>query len=289
MVKHSFFKNIKPVLAEAQHRVFDSLEPVARMRPNRFELPITSIKRVMGNNFYDLSDSKDDVLHLMIVDNGSFNAESIEHNFEQAREMVQMFLTIFNTFAEMNNGSIQFSKEFCENKNVKLTVTSTKKGAYSTLVSLNDMNFMAQFDANHNICGVKNMSAIAELSQKVYENDEQYKKMQVAGNAKAMAQFDDERNELINAMNSLQMELIEGFLNFVKEYGKVDDISDVFDVQFLFSKEYSGVGSDGKEEVLHESMVLSIHDSASLNIAALKNKFRLDLQDEALDPEYKPE
>lgn len=288
MVKHSFFKNIKPVLAEAQHRVFAGLEPVTRMKPNKFELPITSIRRVMGDKFYDLSNSKDDVIHLFINDNASFNLENIKNNFEQAREMTQTFLTIFQTFTEINGQQPVFSPDFCNEKRVKLTVTSAKSGCKSTLVSMNDMNFMAQFNANHEICGIKNMQQIAEISQKIYMNDENYKKMQVAGNMKAMAEFDTEREVLVKTLNDLQMELIEGFYKFVKEYGNLDNIEDVYDVQFLFSNEYSGKGDDGNETTHRETLIISFHDAASLNIVALRNKFRLDIQD-FLDPEFKSE
>lgn len=282
MVKHSFFKNIKPVLAEAQERAFTGLEPVSRLRPTRFELPITSIRRVMGDNFYKLEDTKDDVIHLLINDTGSFNLESISTNFEQAREMIQSLISVFNTFIELNGKNMTMSKDFCAQKLVKLTVTSEKKGPYSTLVSMNDLNFMAEFDAEQNVCGVKNLAGISELSQKVYENDEQYKKMQVAGNMKAMAEFDDERAELLKQMNNLQLELISGFYNFVKEYGRVDDVTDVYDVQFLFSKEYNS--EDNK--TLHDSLIISIHDAASLNVKAIRQKFNLDLEP-SLDPEYK--
>lgn len=282
MVKHSFFKNIKPVLAEAQERAFAGLEPVSRLRPTRFELPITSIRRVMGDNFYKLEDTKDDVIHLLINDTGSFNLESISTNFEQAREMIQSLISVFNTFIELNGKNMTMSKDFCAQKLVKLTVTSEKKGPYSTLVSMNDLNFMAEFDAEQNVCGVKNLAGISELSQKVYENDEQYKKMQVAGNMKAMAEFDAERAELLKQMNNLQLELISGFYNFVKEYGRVDDVTDVYDVQFLFSKEYNS--EDNK--TLHDSLIISIHDAASLNVKAIRQKFNLDLEP-SLDPEYK--
>jgi hypothetical protein len=285
MVKHSFFKKIKPVLAEAQHRTFAGLEPVTRMKPNKFELPITSIRRVMGDKFYDLSNSKDDVIHLCINDNASFCLENIKNNFEQAREMTQTFLTIFQTFSEINGGQSVFSPEFCDQKRVKLTVTTSKAGCKSTLVSMNDMNFMAMFNANHEICGIKNMQQIAEISQKIYMNDENYKKMQVAGNMKALAEFDAERETLVKTLNDLQLELIEGFYKFIKEYGNVDNVEDIYDVQFLFSNEYSGKDDDGNELTHCESLVISFHDAASLNIVALKNKFRLDVQ-EFLDPEF---
>ena len=68
MIQHAFYKKASPVVKEATKKYFEGLEPVKTIGINRFEAPIQSIRRIMGENFYNLENSKDDLSIMKIRD-----------------------------------------------------------------------------------------------------------------------------------------------------------------------------------------------------------------------------
>ena len=89
IIQHSFFKNASEVAAESIERVFGKLEPVSKMEPNRFELPITSIRRILGDKFYNLKNSETDTVRVIICDNGGFKDKDLKLNFDKGNELLQ--------------------------------------------------------------------------------------------------------------------------------------------------------------------------------------------------------
>src|SRR5574344_1710539 len=80
MINHAFYKKASPVVKEAAEIYFKRLEPSSKMVIDRFEAPIQTIRRIVGDNFYDLTNSKEDLINLAITDSASFNIESIKND-----------------------------------------------------------------------------------------------------------------------------------------------------------------------------------------------------------------
>ena len=87
MFEHTFYKNSTPVVKESIAKVFGELEPVSKMKPNRFELPITSVRRILGDNFWKM-ESSDDILNLIVFEDGSFNVSALEVNLHMLNEFI---------------------------------------------------------------------------------------------------------------------------------------------------------------------------------------------------------
>ena len=77
MIKHAFMKNMTDTVRKSYEKAFQKLEPVSIMRPSKFELPLTSIRRILGDKFYTMKDTSDDVLSLTIYDEGIYSVEDL--------------------------------------------------------------------------------------------------------------------------------------------------------------------------------------------------------------------
>ena len=106
MIKHAFYKKASPVVKEATGIYFKGLEPSSKMVIDRFEAPIQTIRRIVGDNFYDLTNSKEDLINLTITDTASFNIESIKNdvasnNFNLMNDISLFVVSIYDRFARM--------------------------------------------------------------------------------------------------------------------------------------------------------------------------------------------
>ncbi len=273
IIQHSFFKNASPIAAESVEKVFGKLEPVSKMEPNRFELPITSIRRILGDKFYNLENGPNDTIRTIICDNGGFKDKELKFNYDKGNELLQFISMLFQGFIDCNHGSEKFTKEFMEKPVAKFCITSNK-GLITHDVGLEFLSPVSKFDDNQVIVGMKNMTEIAQITQEVNDLENNINQMKAMNNAKGVDILVGSRDQLANKMVQYQSEIIDAFFDVLKKFNNSDNVEDIYDVAMVVSNTF--VDPEGKEKPIVGTTIIDYHDVASRNVVALKNKFHID-------------
>ena len=280
MIKHAFYKKASPVVKESAEIYFKGLEPSSKMVIDRFEAPIQTIRRIVGDNFYDLTNSKEDLINLVITDSASFNIESIKNdiasnNFNLMNDISLFVVSIFDRFARMYGNNI-IGKEFEEVK-CKVAITSPTKGLICKELSIKDFAPLSTFDDSGNVTGFIGSNEIIELQSELTAADQAAKKLQNTGGTATNAAVETiakKIQDLNEKLISKYMAIVETFFNLVKEWGKVEKTSDIFDVTFIFNLVIVDDSSNtGDRESIVEMDICSLHDIAHKHLIALKTKF----------------
>lgn len=280
MIKHAFYKKASPVVKESTEIYFKGLEPSSKMVIDRFEAPIQTIRRIVGDNFYDLTNSKEDLINLVITDSASFNIESIKNdiasnNFNLMNDISLFVVSIFDRFARMYGNNI-IGKEFEEVK-FKVAITSPTKGLICKELSIKDFAPLSTFDDSGNVTGFIGSNEIIELQSELTAADQAAKKLQNTGGTATNAAVETiakKIQDLNEKLISKYMAIVETFFNLVKEWGKVEKTSDIFDVTFIFNLVIVDDSSNtGDRESIVEMDICSLHDIAHKHLIALKTKF----------------
>ena len=280
MIKHAFYKKASPVVKESAEIYFKGLEPSSKMVIDRFEAPIQTIRRIVGDDFYDLTNSKEDLINLIITDSASFNIESIKNdiasnNFNLMNDISLFVVSIFDRFARMYGNNI-IGKEFEEVK-FKVAITSPTKGLICKELSIKDFAPLSTFDDSGNVTGFIGSNEIIELQSELTAADQAAKKLQNTGGTATNAAVETiakKIQDLNEKLISKYMAIVETFFNLVKEWGKVEKTSDIFDVTFIFNLVIVDDSSNtGDRESIVEMDICSLHDIAHKHLIALKTKF----------------
>lgn len=280
MIKHAFYKKASPVVKESTEIYFKGLEPSSKMVIDRFEAPIQTIRRIVGDDFYDLTNSKEDLINLVITDSASFNIESIKNdiasnNFNLMNDISLFVVSIFDRFARMYGNNI-IGKEFEEVK-FKVAITSPTKGLICKELSIKDFAPLSTFDDSGNVTGFIGSNEIIELQSELTAADQAAKKLQSTGGTATNAAVETiakKIQDLNEKLISKYMAIVETFFNLIKEWSKVEKISDIFDVTFIFNLVIVDDSSDtGDRESIVEMDICSLHDIAHKHLVALKTKF----------------
>ena len=280
MIKHAFYKKASPVVKESAEIYFKGLEPSSKMVIDRFEAPIQTIRRIAGDDFYDLTNSKEDLINLVITDSASFNIESIKNdiasnNFNLMNDISLFVVSIFDRFARMYGNNI-IGKEFKEVK-FKVAITSPTKGLICKELSIKDFAPLSTFDDSGNVTGFIGSNEIIELQSELTAADQAAKKLQNTGGTATNAAVETiakKIQDLNEKLISKYMAIVETFFNLVKEWGKVEKTSDIFDVTFIFNLVIVDDSSNtGDRESIVEMDICSLHDIAHKHLIALKTKF----------------
>ena len=274
MVEHQFYKNVSEVVLESTKKAFEKLPPVNKLKLSRFELPINSIRRVLGETFYDMTNSEFDITKLVIDEASSFNLEALEKNNDQSTNITQMAAYIIQQFAILNNGDTTYTPEFMGTKFMKIAVT-TPAGVKSNMLSLNDLARICSFNDSNQVIGLRYIIEITECSNALAQNDATYQKMKQANNGHAMQQLDEERAQLMNKLVEYNKSINKNLFDVIKDSVGLDDIKEVYDVQFIFD-EIIHNGDPKASDAVRVQAVFDIHSSAALNVVALKNKFHVN-------------
>ena len=280
MIKHAFYKKASPVVKESTEIYFKGLEPSSKMVIDRFEAPIQTIRRIVGDDFYDLTNSKEDLINLVITDSASFNIESIKNdiasnNFNLMNDISLFVVSIFDRFARMYGNNI-IGKEFEEVK-FKVAITSPTKGLICKELSIKDFAPLSTVDDSGNVTGFIGSNEIIELQSELTAADQAAKKLQNTGGTATNAAVETiakKIQDLNEKLISKYMAIVETFFNLVKEWGKVEKTSDIFDVTFIFNLVIVDDSSNtGDRESIVEMDICSLHDIAHKHLIALKTKF----------------
>lgn len=280
MIKHAFYKKASPVVKESTEIYFKGLEPSSKMVIDRFEAPIQTIRRIVGDDFYDLTNSKEDLINLVITDSASFNIESIKNdiasnNFNLMNDISLFVVSIFDRFARMYGNNI-IGKEFEEVK-FKVAITSPTKGLICKELSIKDFAPLSTFDDSGNVTGFIGSNEIIELQSELTAADQAAKKLQSTGGTATNAAVETiakKIQDLNEKLISKYMAIVETFFNLIKEWSKVEKTSDIFDVTFIFNLVIVDDSSNtGDRESIVEMDICSLHDIAHKHLVALKTKF----------------
>lgn len=280
MIKHAFYKKASPVVKESTEIYFKGLEPSSKMVIDRFEAPIQTIRRIVGDDFYDLTNSKEDLINLVITDSASFNIESIKNdiasnNFNLMNDISLFVVSIFDRFARMYGNNI-IGKEFEEVK-FKVAITSPTKGLICKELSIKDFAPLSTFDDSGNVTGFIGSNEIIELQSELTAADQAAKKLQSTGGTATNAAVETiakKIQDLNEKLISKYMAIVETFFNLIKEWSKVEKTSDIFDVTFIFNLVIVDDSSNtGDRESIVEMDICSLHDIAHKHLIALKTKF----------------
>lgn len=269
MFEYTFYKNATPAVKESNEKVFGELEPVYKMKPNRFELPITSIRRILGDNFYRM-EGTDDILHLIIFEKGGFNKDDLSINVSKLGENVQFLNSIFQSFVEVNSNQ-PFTKEFMEKPKCKLCIT-TPTGLQSFEICLKDLSPICTFDNAGVVNGMINMKEIVDVSEQINKAQRDIASVQKTGNAQAIEALQKTHSEYVERYKTLQLQVIEKWHEIIKGYIEDEDVKDVFDVSMIFSAQFTNPKSN---ETIKATSILSYHDGASDNVNKLKKLFNV--------------
>ena len=142
-------------------------------------------------------------------------------------------------------GNTIIGKDFEEVK-FKVAITSPTKGLICKELSIKDFAPLSTFDDSGNVTGFIGSNEIIELQSELTAADQASK----------------------------YMAIVETFFNLVKEWGKVEKTSDIFDVTFIFNLVIVDDSSNtGDRESIVEMDICSLHDIAHKHLIALKTKF----------------
>lgn len=280
MINHAFYKKASPVVKEATGIYFKGLEPSSKMVIDRFESPIQTIRRIVGDNFYDLTNSKEDLINLAITDSASFNIESIKNdiasnNFNLMNDISLFVVSIFDRFARMYGNNI-IGKEFEEVK-FKVAITSPTKGLICKELSIKDFAPLSTFDDSGNVTGFIGSNEIIELQAELNAADQAAKKLQSTGGTATNAAVETltkKIQDLNEKLISKYMAIVETFFNLIKEWGEVEKTTDIFNVTFIFNLIIVDDNPNEEErESIVETDICSLHDIAHKHLIALKTKF----------------
>lgn len=280
VIEHAFYKNCTESTKQTNKRFFEELGPVSQREMNKYEAPIQSIRRILGDNFYDLENKKDDLVQIKITNNGVFSFESIKADtdlgsFDTMNSMSPFIVSLFSKFAQAFGNTI-ISPDFAGYK-FKVAVTSPK-GVICKELCITDFAPLSSFDDSGNVVGFKDMTEINTITNDLIAADEAAKKLNSTGGASTNAAtiaLTDKINKLNDKLISKHLGLIETFLNLVKLWGEVDNVADVWNVTFIFNDLITDNSAVNENEIKQIAVVdvYSLHDISHLRYTSLKSKF----------------
>lgn len=278
MYEQTLFKKANPVVKESLERVFGELEPVSKMNPDRFELPLTAIRRILGEDFYKM-EGESDVLRLIVMENGGFNVEDVMGNQERVSDLLTMISMMFQGFLELNANNMSFSEEFMNTPHAKICITSTTKGLVSMDMCLNDLGPLTSRGADGAIVGLKYYTEIGTLIQEIEKTEAAIEQMTKMNNGNAIQSLQQTRVEYVEKLKKMQREIVEHFFEFIQKFSTTDNITDVYSVAMIVSSVFENDNPEietinGSNKIVGTSVVV-YHDGASKNIDHLKTRFRL--------------
>lgn len=272
MIEHVFAKNSSEKMKEHMIKTFGDLEPISKMKPNRYELPLTSIRRILGDKFYEMKDTSDDLIRLVVYENGGFNIDEMKVNVDKASELVSFISLWYQGFMEANNYSTVFSPEFLDRKVAKVCVTSTK-GLKTKEISMNDIKSISIYGDNGVILGMKNVKELSQISLELQKNEQAFKQMQTTGNQQGLQALNTQREEYLDKIAKLQAEIIEDFYKLIVDWSEFE-IDDIYDVSIMFG---INTPSENKESTISQLYLFTYHDGSAKTVINLKRKFGLDV------------
>lgn len=258
MITYTITKKDEQMKKDVEKRIFD--EQVMTIEPDRKENPYVTLKRILGNEFYDLL--SDDLLQLNIEDEGTFDSECpIGDDLDKLQKVVNFIFIIYDGFAK-TNGMKSFTPEFLDFQ-IKTAVSSITNGTEILAISLRDLYPILQFDKNDMPNGIRNFEEISTLVHSAEQCVAQSRKLGKNNlEAKAITDKIEEFKVKIATMNT---ELYNDFLKLIADKANVK-VNDMYDIAFIFS--FSVAISE--TEIEQQTIVVQYHDIANYAYSSTK-------------------
>lgn len=279
IIDHAFYKKASPVIKGAVASYFESIGLPSKVNMDRYESPIQSIRRVVGDNFYDLEGKKEDIINMVISDEASFNIESIKAdidlgNFKVMNDVSSFVVSNFSQFSKMY-GSTIIGKEF-EDVKFKVAITSSK-GVVCKELTIKDFAPLSSFDADGNVVGFVSMSELSELNAELNDANNAAQKLRSTGGTVSNAAAETLTKKIEDLNDKLikkYLNIVETFYNLLKTWGEVENVSDIWNVTFIYNIiVVDNESVDAANHSIVEMDILSLHDVAHRHLKTLKAKF----------------
>lgn len=273
-IEHTFVK--KDV--ESEEYIVKAFEdiwavPVANRPLSKYESPIISASRVLGDKFYAMNEvnSPDDILTVSTEVNGNFNTETLGFNIETSRELMNYLAAIFNQFAFLC-GNFPISKEKAESVKAKLVVLSEKLEApVSVEISPNDLSRFWDYGPEETIVAVKYNDEIMKYVSIMQRNNQSLQKLgNISETDEAVQKILKENQDLTNKILEIYRGMITDFFGAITRLTNVEP-KDMYNISFLFSRELE----DGQGNTVKKSDLIMYHHYALSLVENLKGKFGL--------------
>ena len=273
-VEHTFVK--KDV--ESEEYIVKAFEdiwavPVANRPLDKYESPIISASRVLGDKFYAMNEvnSPDDIITVSGEINGNFNTQTLGFNIDTSREFMNFLAMIFNQFAFLC-GSFPISKEKADSVKAKLVVLSENLEApVSAEVSASDFSRFWEYGPEETIVAVKYNDEIIKYVQIMQRNNQSLQKLgNVAETNEAVQKILKENQEYTNKILEIYRGMISDFFGVITRLTNIEP-KDMYNMSFLFSRELE----DGEGNTIKKSDLIMYHHYALSLVENLKGKFGL--------------
>lgn len=273
-IEHTFVK--KDV--ESEEYIVKAFEdiwatPVANRPLSKYESPIISASRVLGDKFYAMNEvnSPDDILTVTTEVNGNFNTDTLGFNIETSREFMNYLANIFNQFAFLC-GNFPITKEKADSVKAKLVVLSDKLEApVSAEIAASDLARFWDHDGEGNLVAVKYNDEIMKYVSIMQRNNQSIQKLgNVSETDEAVQKILKENQEYTNKILEIYRGMITDFFGVITRLTNIEP-KDMYNISFLFSRELE----DDKGNTIKKSDLFMYHHYALSLVENLKGKFGL--------------
>ena len=273
LISHVFVKDVTEQQRKVAEKAFENLGEIDKITPNRFELPINTLRRVYGDRFWDLkgTNSKDDVLRIDVESEGSFDINKLSLNVETSLPLLNFLQSIFVNFVSCSpSANIPVDPNYAKSFHVKVALTS-ESGCVTEIATMDTFRECWRYDGSGNIVDLRDTDAIQNLGMKIQKNNEAIQRLQGTAAANSIVDLNKENKECLDQMLVIYKEICQKVLDVFKKLANVEDVKDLYNVSLSFSREL--VDETGKVPSIHESSILAYHSADLHDMLVLQNKF----------------
>ena len=169
LISHVFVKDVTEQQRKVAEKAFENLGEIDKITPNRFELPINTLRRVYGDRFWDLKEtnSKDDVLRIDVESEGSFDIDKLTSSIETSLPLLNFLQSIFSNFVSCSpTANIPVTPDYAKSFQVKIALTS-EKGCVTDVVTMDAFRECWRYDGSGNIVDLRDTDVIQNLGTKI--------------------------------------------------------------------------------------------------------------------------
>ena len=273
LISHVFVKDVTEQQRKVAEKAFENLGEIDKITPNRFELPINTLRRVYGDRFWDLkgTGSKDDVLHIDVESEGSFDIKKLTSNIESSLPLLNFLQSIFSNFVSCSpSANIPVDPNYAKTFQAKVALTS-ESGCVTEIATMDTFRECWRYDGSGNIIDLRDTDVIQNLGMKIQKNNEAIQRLQGTAAANSIVDLNKENKECLDQMLVIYKEICQKVLNTFKSIANVEDVNEIYNVSLSFSREL--VDNTGKIPSIHETSVLAYHSADLHDMLVLQNKF----------------
>ena len=273
LISHVFVKNVTEQQRKVTEKAFENLGEIDKITPNRFELPINTLRRIYGDRFWDLkgTSSKDDVLRIDVESEGSFDINKLSLNVETSLPLLNFLQSIFVNFVSCSpSANIPVDPNYTKSFHVKVALTS-ESGCVTEIATMDTFRECWRYDGSGNIIDLRDTDVIQNLGMKIQKNNEAIQRLQGTAAANSIVDLNKENKECLDQMLVIYKEICQKVLNVFKKLANVEDVKDLYNVSLSFSREL--VDETGKIHSEHETSILAYHSADLHDVMVLQNKF----------------